>query len=175
MPLITNQPDNINFLSPLGFKFVLARAPNLNFFVTDVNLPSINLGFIETPTPFKILEFPGDRLDYGDLQVTFRVDENFENYLEVYNWLLALGFPENYGQYKRVAAADPGEKDTVYSDATLTIMNSSMIPNIEVEFEDLFPTGISDINFTSTDSDLNYVTNTVSFKYKIFRVKKVLK
>lgn len=58
MPLITNQPDNINFLSPLGFKFVLARAPNLNFFVTDVNLPSITLGFIETPTPFKILEFP---------------------------------------------------------------------------------------------------------------------
>ena len=99
----------------------------------------------------------------------------FENYFEVYNWLLALGFPENYGQYKRVADANPGEKETVYSDATLTIMNSAMVPNINIEFQDIFPVAISDINFTSTDSDLNYVTNTVTFKYKIFTMNRVLK
>jgi len=173
MPLLTNQPDNINFLSPLGFRFTLSRAPNLNFFVTDVNIPSLTLGFIETPTPFKILEFPGDRLDYGDLSVTFRVDEDFQNYLEIHNWIRALGFPNSFGEYKKLTDAQPGKKDTVYSDATLVVMNSAMIPNIEVKFEDIFPIAIGDINFTTTDSDVNYVTNTVSFKYKLFSIKKI--
>jgi hypothetical protein len=173
MAILANQPDNINFLSPLGFRFTLARSPNLNFFATDVNLPSLSLGFIEVPTPFKVLDFPGDRLDYGDLQVTFKVDEDFQNYFEIYNWIVALGFPDQYSQYKRVAAADPGVKETVFSDAVLTIMNSGMVPNIEVRFQDLFPTSLGDINFTTTDSDVNYVTNTVSFKYKIFTVHKI--
>jgi hypothetical protein len=173
MALLLNQPDNINFLSPLGFRFTLARAPNLNFFATDVNLPSLSLGFIEVPTPFKVLDFPGDRLDYGDLQVTFKVDEDFQNYFEIYNWIVALGFPEDYGQYQRVAAADPGEKENIFSDATLTIMNSGMIPNIEVRFQDLFPVSLGDINFTSTDSDVNYVTNTATFKYKLFTMHKL--
>ena len=173
MPMIINQPDNINFLSPLGFRFSLARAPNLNFFATDVNIPSLSLGFIEVPTPFKILEFPGDRLDFGDLQVTFKVDENFANYFEISNWIRALGFPEEFGEYKKLKDAKPGNKEKIFSDATLVIMNSSMIPNIEVNFEDLFPTSIGDINFTSTDSDVNYVTNTATFKYKIFTVKKL--
>ena len=48
-----------------------------------------------------------------------------------------------------------------------------MEPNIEVKFQDLFPVTISDINFTTTDTDVNYVTNTVSFKYKRFFVTKL--
>ena len=87
MPILTNQPDNINFLSPLAFKFTLARAPTLNFFATAVNLPSVELGFTEIPTPFKMLPFAGDKLIYGDFQMTFKVDEDFSNYFEVYNFL----------------------------------------------------------------------------------------
>ena len=173
MPLLTNQPDNINFLSPLGYRFTLSRAPNLNFFVTDVNLPSISLGFIDLPTPFKILQLPGDKLDYGDLQVTFRVDEDFANYLEIYNWLIALGFPDEFKQYKDIRDAPRGSKETVTSDATLYIMNSAMVSNIEISFEEIFPVSIGDINFTSTDSDVNYVTNTVTFKFKKFTVNKL--
>ena len=173
MPLLTSQPDNINFLSPLGFRFTLKRAPNLNFFTTDVNIPSMTLGFIDYPTPFKIIELPGDKLDFGDLQVTFKVDEDFANYFEIYNWILALGFPDDFNQYKQVSSAKPGTQDTLFSDGTLIIMNSSMMPNIEVKFQDLFPVAIGDINFTSTDPDVNYVTNTVTFKYKRFFVTKL--
>lgn len=170
---ILNQPNNINFLSPLGFRFVLKRAPNLNFFCTDVNIPSMTLGYIELPTPFKIIELPGDKLDFGDLNVTFKVDENLENYLEVYNWLLALGFPDDFGQYKRLNDKNAGDKEGIYSDGTLYVLNSVMVPTMEITFQDLFPVAISDINFTSTDTDVNYVTNTATFKYKKFSVKKV--
>lgn len=173
MAAITNQPGNINFLSPLGFRFVLKRAPNLNFFVTDVNLPDISLGFVEVPTPFKIINIPGNKLDYGDFNLTFRLDEDMETYFEIYNWLIAIGFPEGFNQYRGLSTKEPGDIEQLTSDATLTILKSSMIPNIEVSFEDLFPTGISNIEFTTTDTDVNYITATVSFKYKIFKVRKL--
>lgn len=172
MALITDQPKNINFLSPLGFRFKLARTPNMNFFVTNAILPTITLGTISIPTPFKFIDIANNKLDYGDLQLTFMVDEDLETYLEIYNWLIAVGFPENFDQYKRLKDAPRGSRETTVSDATLTILTSDMMPNIEVQFEDLFPTSISDINFTVNETDVNYVTMTATFKYRIYKVKK---
>jgi hypothetical protein len=173
MAAIHDQPANINFLSPLGFRFKLKRAPNLNFFVTDVNLPRISLGNIELPTPFKVINVPGNKLEYGDFNLSFKMDEDMSTYFEIYNWLIAIGFPENFDQYKGLKEQKKGDVNQLLSDATLTIMTSDMVPNIEVTFQDLFPTGIDDINFTTSDDDVNYVSATVSFKYKIFHVKKV--
>ena len=173
MAAIHEQPANINFLSPLGFRFKLKRAPNLNFFVTDVNLPQISLGNIELPTPFKVINIPGSKLEYGDFNLSFKMDEDMSTYFEIYNWLIAIGFPENFDQYKGLKESQKGTPEQLFSDATLTILNSSMVPNLEVTFEDLFPTSINEINFTTSDTDVNYITATVSFKYKIFRVKKV--
>ena len=87
--------------------------------------------------------------------------------------MLAIGFPDNFSQYKELSVANPGSQETLFSDGTLIIMNSSMQPNIEVKFQDIFPVAISDINFTTTDTDVNYVTNTVTFKYKRFFVTKL--
>jgi hypothetical protein len=172
MAAITDQPNNINFLSPLGFRFKLARAPNLNFFVTNVNLPTISLGSINMATPFKFYDIPNNKLDYGEFSITFMVDENLEGYFELYNWLVALGFPDNFDQYKNLKNAPRGERETLLSDATLTILTSDMVPNIEVTFEDLFPSTIGEISFTVNDTDVNYVTMTATFKYRIYRVAK---
>ena len=173
MPILSTQPDNINFLSPLGYKFVLKRAPNLSFFVTDCNLPSVAFGEIQVPNPFKTIDIPGDDLDYGDFNLTFRVDEDFANYREIYKWMVALGAPQSFGQYRALAQNPPGSSERIYSDGTLYIMNSAMVPNIEITFYDLFPVALSDINFTSTDTDVNYVVNTATFKYKIWDIKKL--
>jgi len=175
MALITDQPQNINFLSPLGFRFKLARTPNVNFFVTDVKLPSLSLGFVEVPTPFKIIEIAGNKLDYGDFELTFRLDEDLVSYFEIYNWLTAIGFPENFKQFAKLknSSSAYGSLETQYSDGTVTILKSDMEPNIEINFQNMYPTSISDINFTATDTDVNYITATVTFKYQIYHVKKI--
>ena len=173
MAAIHEQPANINFLSPLGFRFKLKRAPNLNFFITDVTLPSISLNSIELPTPFKSISISGNKLEYGDFNISFKLDEDMSTYFEIYDWLIAIGFPESFTQYKGLKEAQKGTTNQLLSDATLTILTSDMVPNIEVTFEDLFPTSISNIDFTVSDNDVNYLNATVSFKYKIFHVKKV--
>lgn len=177
MALLTDQPQNINFLSPLGFRFKLARTPNVNFFVTDVKLPYISLGFVNVPSPFKIIEIAGNKLDYGDFELTFRLDEDMVSYFEIYNWLTAIGFPESFSQFAQLknSSNSYGSLETQYSDATLTILTSDLVPNIEVKFQNLFPTSISDINFTATDIDVNYITVTVTFKYQIYHVTKAPK
>ena len=173
MALIRGQPKNINFLSPLGFRFRLTRAPNLGFFVTSVVLPNITLNFVDVPTPFKAINIAGNKLEYGDLQITFRLDEDFDAYFEIYNWLVSLGFPENFDQYRIAENKAKGSPDGLYSDAVLSVLTSDMVANIEIDFQDLFPASISDINFNVSDTDVNYVEMTVTFKYKIYHVRKI--
>ena len=47
--LFTEQPDNINYLSPVGFRFSIEYIPKTNWFLTSVNLPGISLGEINQP------------------------------------------------------------------------------------------------------------------------------
>ena len=170
---LSTQPTNVNFLSPLGYRFTLKRSPNVNFFVTDANIPSFNLGFVNVPSPFKNFPVPGDKPEYGSLRLTFKLDEDMNNYLEIYNWILKLGFPSSFEQYQDLSTAAPGSGIGTVSDGTLSVLNSSQSPNIEVQFEDLFPISISDVNFTSADTTVNYVTATVEFKFTLYKIVKL--
>ena len=172
MSALQNQPENINFLSPLGYRFTLKRAPTVLFFCTEINMPSVSMSEVNIPTPFKNFPLPGNKLDYGDLRVTFKVDESLKNYLEIYNWMHKIGKPEDFQQYASLSNL-PGSGEGAVSDATLTVLNSAMGPNAEVQFEDIFPTSLGEINFNSTDTDVNYVTVTASFKFKLMKINKL--
>ena len=43
MSILTDQPDNQNFLSPVGYKFQIKKTPKTNYFVQAVNLPSVSV------------------------------------------------------------------------------------------------------------------------------------
>lgn len=171
--ILANQPANINFLSPLGFRFTMRRSPTVNFFVTDANIPSFDLGFINVPTPFSNIKVPGDKPEWGSFRLTFKIDEDFANYLEIYNWLLNLGFPEKFDQYASIAAMAPGTGQNTVSDGTLSILNSSMRPNMEIVLTDMFPISLSPVEFTTADSTINYVTATAEFKFTLLKFNKL--
>jgi hypothetical protein len=164
-----NVPANKNFLSPLGFRFSLARAPNLNFNVQSVRIPGLQLGEIEVPTPF--VRIPtSDGITYNPLSLTFRVSEDLDDYLEIHNWMVGLGAPASFDQYKALKNADPANPLSVLSDMTVIIMNSSMKPNIKVSFHDAFPVSLGDLEFNTTDTDVNYIQCTVDFKYLRYHI-----
>lgn len=159
-----NIPANKNFLSPLGFKFVLARTPNLNFNIQNVRIPGLQLGEIDLPTPF--VRIPNsDGLTYNPLSITFRVSEDMDDYLEIHNWMVGLGSPVSFDQYKALQTQSPGDPLGVLSDITILIMNSSMRPNIKVHFHDAFPIALGDLEFNTTDADVNYIQCTADFRY----------
>lgn len=172
--LIGSQPSDTNFLSPLGFRFSLKRSPKLNFFATDANIPSLDIGYADVPTPFKRSPFPGDKPQFGDFVLTFKVDENLTNYLEMYAWICKIGFPESFDQYASIKSAAIGSGVGTTSDGTLTILNSSMAPTTEVQFTDMFPYSLSEVDFTTADDTINYVTARVAFKFTLMKVVSLL-
>lgn len=171
MSVLDNQPLDPSFLSPLGFKLQIKKTPHVNYFVQGVSLPSVSLGTADTDTPFIKIPFPGTKLTFGNLTVTFKVDENMQNYLEIYDWLKGIGFPDNFAQYTNIAGAALASGDGIFSDITMIVLTSSMNPNMEITFQDCFPVDLSGLEFDSTSGDVQYVTATATFANRKFDVR----
>lgn len=156
---------NKNMLSPVGFSFNIQRLPNMNFFVQSVTLPGITASTTEQISPLRAIPIPGDKIEYSELEVTFKIDESMNNYIEVFNWIRALGFPDNNDQYKALEDQPSYTGGGIYSDATLTILSSAMNPNIKIEITDLFPVSLTPIEMNSTQSDIEYLEASVAFRF----------
>ena len=171
-----NQISNRNFLSPTGFKFVLKRAPKVAFFGNSANLPAISMGTAIQSSYLKNIDQPGDKVEFEDFSFRFLVDENLENYLEIYNWIRGLGYPESLkeiydwqGDVENFPQPDQSQLN-LYSDATLQILTSSDNPNFKVVFQDMFPVDLSTLNFDATSEDVAYFTAEATFKYTIYNI-----
>ena len=149
-----------NYLSPVEFRFVIERLPNVTFFTQGVSLPGVNVQPVERGTPFKAMYFSGDRLTYDQFSVTFRVDENMESYKEIYNWMVGLSFPDNYEQHAALGRAE----NKFYSDGSLLVMSNGKNPNILYNIKDMFPVSLSPVDLDTTVGDIQYVTATVTFQ-----------
>ena len=167
-----NQIQNRNFLSPVGFRFTLAKTPKVSFFCNSARIPEINLGVANQPTYLKDLDIPGDKLTYGDLTLRFLVDENLENYMAIHNWMTGLGFPESTQDFKDLTTDDDGQRDfeEQFSDGNLQILNSNFRPVANVKFFNLFPISLTSLDFDATEPDIQYFTAEASFKYTVYNI-----
>ena len=60
-----------------------------------------------------------------------------------------------------------------YSDASLTVLSSKNNPIIEVRYVDLYPTGVTGLQYNQQAADVDYLTATVEFNYTIYDFAKV--
>ena len=167
-----NQIQNRNFLSPIGFKFTLAKNQKVSFFCNSARIPEISLGTTIQPSYLKDIDVPGDKLIYGDLNLRFLVDEDLKNYMALHNWLTGLGFPETTQQFKDLTTTEDGISDRLesFSDGSLYILNSNYNTTAIVKFKDLFPTYLTSLEFEAQDTDVNYFTAEVTFKYTVYNI-----
>ena len=186
---ISRQPSKLDYTSPTQFRFLINQLPKVEYFTTEANIPGITLGEVDFKTRFKAIPLMGDVLTYEDLTITFIVDENLENYVEMHTWLTAIGFPENTKQFSdfrsatsNVATNTRGESKDIgdvkastperamYSDAMLTILTNKNNPVVECRFRDVFPTSLSGLTYSQNQTDVEYLTATVNFKYQIYEI-----
>ena len=159
-------------MSPIGFSFSIARFPKVSFFSNKAMLPGLSLGTAEQSNYLKQIMHPGDRVEYGELSIEFLVDEDMLNYTLIHNWITGLGFPESMKQFLDFTTDDSNDRDMKlqYSDATLGILNSNYNRVVQVKFWDLFPTSLSTLEFTATDTDINYFTASATFNYLYYQI-----
>ena len=167
-----NQIENRNFLSPIGFQFSLNKTPKVTFFSNSARIPDISLGTAIQPVYLKDIDVPGDKLSYGDFNLRFLVDENLTNYMAIHNWLTGLGYPESTKEFKDATTDAEGlrDREEVFSDGSLSILNSNFRQVAVVKFKDLFPVFLTSLEFEATDTDVNYFTAEVTFKYTIYEI-----
>ena len=187
---LDRQPTKLDYASPTQFKFQIAKLPKVEYFCTSANIPQIDLTSVQQDTPLADIPLPGVKLSFSDLTVTFMVDENLENYREIHGWLTGLGFPKSRTQFKTLvdaakdrfptggksdSVADPGKVvgaptplGPAFSDATLMVLSSKNNANIEVRFSDVFPVSLTGLEFNQQAGDIEYLTATVTMKYKIY-------
>ncbi len=172
MTAIDKTPTNKNFLSPLNFKFVLKRAPHVNFFIQRVVVPGINLPATFSPNPLVRIPYAGDQLEFDELQITFRVDEDLQNYLELQNWIRASG-KLSFELHKNLTDKAMISGESLTSEISLTVLSSAKRPNYEMVFEDSFPTRVSGITFDTSLEDVSYLEAEASFRYTKYEIKKI--
>ena len=120
--------------------------------------------------------FRNNKISFGDLSIRFMVDEDLENYMEIQNWIRGLGYPETLQEFDKlekeaVLPSNYGRVgDNIYSDGTLQILSSNLVAKFNVNFKDMFPYSLSTITFDATDTDIEYFTADVSFKYTIYNL-----
>ena len=167
-----NQIQNRNFLAPVGFKFTLAKYPKVDFFSNSARIPELSLGTAIQSSYLKDIDIPGEKLTYGDLTIRFLVDENMENYMAVHNWLKGVGFPETPQQFKDQTTDSDGIRDEkgVFSDGSLHILSSNFQDVAIVKFQDLFPVGLTSLEFDATETDINYFTAEATMRYTVYNI-----
>ena len=163
-----------NFLSPTGFQFFIKRTPNVNFFVQKINIPGISLLSPESGNPFVGINYPGDHILYNELHVTFKVDENLTNYMEIHDWMRQNGFPSRFEESLEVVNKPKSLGLTVTSEATILVLNSSKNAILSCQIREAMPVMLSDLNFDTTDPSIDYISAEAVFKYTSYHLEKVV-
>ena len=183
--IIDRQPTKFDYASPIQFRFKMTKLPEVEFFVQTANIPGISLGSTSQETPLKDIAGAGDKVNYQTLDVSFIVDENLNNYKELHDWIIGLGFPKNHTQFADLqgTGADrfpgttastaatgtsikqPLDEGGTYSDATLTVLNSKNIAVTEIRFRNVYPISLGSLSYDIKASDVDYLQVQTSFNY----------
>ena len=186
---LSRQPDQLDYSSPTQFRFILNQIPKVQFFVQAANIPAISMGELVIPTPYKQIQILGDQLTFGNLNISFIVDEELANYKTIHDWMIGIGFPKSklqFVDFRRSGSNLPGAGDGgntdigkvgtptadrhFFSDATLTILSNKNNPLMEVRFSDLFPVALSGLDYNQNVTDVEYLTATIDFRYKLYEM-----
>ena len=183
--IINREPSKSDYASPIQFRFKCTKLPTVEFFVQSANIPGINLGSAQQNTPLYDMPLPGDKITFAALDMSFLVDENLNNYKEIHDWILGLGFPSNNQQFQDLQSVgsdrfpgssrstavtgastpQPLNEGGIYSDAILTVLNSKNIAKTEIRFQNIYPTSLGSLNYDVRQSDVDYLSASCSFNY----------
>ena len=170
--------ENRNFLSPIGFEFLVDKLPGAYFFCQSASIPAISMETVIQPTSVNKVYQPGDELNYEPLFIRFLVDENMKNYYQVHDWIRRIATPVEQKEFtfdRQYPTVNPAgvDYDGYYnnnwrSDVSLIVMSSNYQPVSEFIFKDAFPISLTTLNFNAAESDINYFTAEVAFRYDWF-------
>ena len=179
----TSQPTVQDYATGTQWRLAFNRTPKTTWFCTAANIPGIQLGEAQYPTPMADMVVTGDKLTFETLNITFLVDEELQNYRELWDWIVGIGTPVKHSQWTSelfkgdgavrqfgIEDVDPRtkvsyEESNLYSDATLIVYNSKNTAKVNVQFKNMFPTSLSALEYSQELTDVEYLKPSATFRY----------
>lgn len=144
------------FINRFRLLFLSEDYMSLDRSVTAIILPNITTGFLIQPTPMKDIFLPGDSLDISDLSVTFQLDEEYENWKVIMDWL------HNNRHFTQ------NSQQLIVSDLSVELADKKKNMKYSIQMTDCFPFNISSIDFTTKTDTVEPLEFTVDFKVNGF-------
>lgn len=154
--------ETLNHFSSDRAVLHIDKLPNVSILTQNFNIPTITVNEAIQVTPTMNLPLPGDKMIFEDLMVEFILDENFEAWKEVHNWILSLVNPQCSSKFK--------SDDSKTCDGKIIIYNSHNNVIATLSFYDLWPNILSEVDVTEEDSETVYKKVSVTFKYTLYTV-----
>ena len=160
------QPATNNYLASNHFQLEITRLPTVTYFCQTASIPSLTLTPTEQPTALGLrAKWVGGQYMFEDLTVSFIVDENMKNWIEVFEWMESIGNMEGYNE-----VIDDRQSVDFFSDILLIITNSTYKPKYYVQFKNAFPTALSAIEFNSTAMETEPIIANATFSYTSYKI-----
>ena len=170
---------NKSLLNKNNFRLLIDRIPTAEYFVKKCNIPGVSFSELAHGAGVGLdAYFPGDKVTFENLSVDFLVDEDLENFKEVYEWMNAIvpiKDPKDYETYVGTSrnligtSSDKGDAGSEVSDITLITTTNKNIPNRYFRFHDCFPIGLSGLEL-ETGADGESVVATIEFKFTYYDI-----
>lgn len=170
MTALDRNPATTNYLSSVNFKLWIKRAPNVDFHVQKVATPGLLLQAPALKNPFADIPFGGDQITFESLDLTFLVDENLANYLEIFNWIYAMGGPDDLEESANLLTKPRSSSEGEVSEIILSILDSAKNAKFHFNFHDCVPTSLSGFEMNNAVDDVTYVTASASFKIRSYDI-----
>ena len=159
--VLNRYPERINPLLPTYYRFFLSRSPTVSYFCQAASLPTVTMGEVLIPTPFMPVKAPS-KMEFDELTITFIVDEEMKNWLEIFNWMRSCTNVEDYTEFN--------PSNTHLTTANLVILNSNKKPKMNVTFEGLYPRTLGSVDFNSAIMDPEPFQCTATFAYRNYNI-----
>jgi hypothetical protein len=172
MTALNRTPLNTNYAQPTKYLLTFSRIPTVQYFCQAVNIPGVSVGQAPIAFPSVTVYSPGNQLAYNNLAIDFNIDENMVAYQEIYNWFLSFASPDGTDERNLQTTLQnqySNPQKPWYSDATLTLLNALNNPVIRVQFTNVFPVSLSDIQFDTKQSADDIITADATFVYQEYK------
>ncbi len=150
-------PNKVNFAKGTNYRLNIHVLPETQFWLTTCSLPGVTSSEVMIPDPrYGNRYVPANTQQVMPVMVTFLVDEDYSNYMEIINLMHKAAGPDLSKRFK------PGE--ATGSDGSLHILsNNKNVSDVVFTFHNLFPTVLGELQLTNeateplvTDLELQY-------------------
>ena len=164
--MLLDPKTNLNTTFQTNFLMSFDRVPVTSFTCQKAQIPGLTLGTVNSSFATGFFTMPGENVAYSTLNLQCYMTEDFQNYLELHNWIRGISVSDGYENREAYLAANGRE----VTDATLSITSNALKYQFDVRFESLFPTSIDTIDFDVTIENPIPIVFNATFNYVRYEI-----